>query len=118
MSAVQSIEKCDYILVTHSHFDHLLDVPPIVIKTGAMSPALSTPGGCCSHSVFLADLIQTVHPGDTSALEEYDVRVFPSNTHGYPGSPRDNSPDPQVRLSRHGITAWISAAATISRREA
>ena len=33
----QHIPRCDFVLVTHSHFDHLMDVPAVVHHTGALA---------------------------------------------------------------------------------
>ena len=38
------IPHCDYVLVTHPHFDHLLDVPEVVAQTGAV--ACGSPNTC------------------------------------------------------------------------
>ena len=32
----EKIKKADHILITHAHYDHLLDVPAIAIQTGAL----------------------------------------------------------------------------------
>jgi L-ascorbate metabolism protein UlaG (beta-lactamase superfamily) len=46
--------KIDGILVTHGHFDHLLDVPPIAIRTGAQVLASRS-------SIFLAEAADLPH---------------------------------------------------------
>jgi L-ascorbate metabolism protein UlaG (beta-lactamase superfamily) len=85
MEAVQSVEKCDYILVTHSHFDHLLDVAPIVLKTGAIVTGSYNTRQLLVSLGVSADLLQTVHLGDRLWLEEFDVRVFPFEHARIPG---------------------------------
>ena len=93
MSAVQSIEKCDYILVTHSHFDHLLDVPPIVLKTGAIVYRLVQHTPAAGFTRRYPDLIQTVHLGDRLCARRVRVsECFPSNTTASPDSTPDALP--------------------------
>ncbi|MHB0870884.1 MAG: MBL fold metallo-hydrolase, partial [Chloroflexota bacterium] len=38
------LPRCNYVLVTHSHWDHLMDVPEVVLNTGAT--ALGSPNSC------------------------------------------------------------------------
>ena len=32
----QHVKECSHILVSHTHFDHFMDVPEIAVHTGAM----------------------------------------------------------------------------------
>ena len=85
LTAVQVIKKCNYIMVTHSHFDHLLDVPSIFQKTGAK--VFGSPNTqCLLASLGVApSLIQTVKPGDSLSLGEFNIRVFPFEHARVPG---------------------------------
>ena len=72
------ISKADYILITHTHMDHVLDVPYIARKTGA------TVIGTESTSNFARDngvpdaQILTVGGGDDLQLRGFSVQVIPS----------------------------------------
>ena len=72
------ISKADYILITHTHMDHVLDVPYIARKTGA------TVIGTESTSNFARDngvpdaQILTVGGGDDLQLHGFSVQVIPS----------------------------------------
>ncbi|MDE3187855.1 MAG: MBL fold metallo-hydrolase [Acidobacteriota bacterium] len=72
------ISKADYILITHTHMDHVLDVPYIARKTGA------TVIGTESTSNFARDngvpdaQILTVCGGDDLQLHGFSVQVIPS----------------------------------------
>ena len=71
--------RMDAILVTHGHFDHLLDVPAVMVKTGARVVA----------SGSSIDLIRrlpdsgassgdTVRPGDVRRIGPWKIRVLPA----------------------------------------
>lgn len=72
------IRKSDYILITHTHMDHVLDMPYIARKTGA------TVIGTESTSNFARDngvpdaQILTVAGGDDLQLHGFSVKVIPS----------------------------------------
>lgn len=75
----QVIPRADHILITHSHYDHLLDAPGLAITSGAViygSPhtcALSRLSGVPSAQ------IHPVQPGDTLDLGSFSVKVIPAN---------------------------------------
>ena len=84
-AASQSITRCDYILVTHSHFDHLLDAPPIARRTGARLFGSPNTARLSIALGISPDKVQTVHSGDTLTLGNFAVRVFPFEHPRLPG---------------------------------
>jgi L-ascorbate metabolism protein UlaG (beta-lactamase superfamily) len=83
--AVRALGPYDCLLVTHSHFDHLLDVPSLKPKEGAEiigSPntrALLATLGVPGHR------IQTVGPGDELGCGNFKIKVFASEHAPVPG---------------------------------
>jgi L-ascorbate metabolism protein UlaG (beta-lactamase superfamily) len=73
--------RCDFILVTHSHWDHLLDVPCIALRTGAM--VLGSPNTCqiVAACGVPAEQIRQVGIGEQVALGAFDCEVLAAN-HG------------------------------------
>jgi L-ascorbate metabolism protein UlaG (beta-lactamase superfamily) len=73
----QVLPRCDDVLTTHAHFDHLLDVPALAERTGAM--AYGTPNACALLRAcgLPAAQTRTLTPGDTLSLGPFQVRVWP-----------------------------------------
>ena len=70
------IPRCDFVLVTHCHFDHFLDIPGILENTGAA--AFGSANTCQLLWLFnLPDSqVNEVKVGDRLSLGEFAVEVF------------------------------------------
>ncbi len=72
----EKIGQCDDVLITHAHFDHLMDVPEIVRATGA------TAWGCSNTRQLLLALgvpqhqIRVMSAGDAERLDSVGVEVI------------------------------------------
>jgi L-ascorbate metabolism protein UlaG (beta-lactamase superfamily) len=76
--AAHSPPRADLIVVSHSHFDHLLDVPSIALATGAqVMGSLSTARVARASGLIDARIIP-VKGGEDYAFASYSVRVIPS----------------------------------------
>jgi L-ascorbate metabolism protein UlaG (beta-lactamase superfamily) len=72
------VSRADYILVTHTHYDHVLDVPHIVLKTHCtVIGTESTENVMRAYSVPEGQLI-TVRGGEDYDFGVFSVRVIPS----------------------------------------
>lgn len=72
------IRRADYILVHHSHADHLMDVPYIARKTGAtVIGTESTINAVRAYGIQARQLI-TVQGGEDYEFGTFSVRVIPS----------------------------------------
>jgi len=72
------IKKVDFILVTHTHYDHVLDVPYIALKTHAtVIGTESTENVVRAYGVPEEQLI-TVRGGEDYDFGDFSVKVIPS----------------------------------------
>ncbi|MEO1241065.1 MAG: MBL fold metallo-hydrolase [Pseudomonadota bacterium] len=74
----QTISKADFILVHHSHFDHLGDVPYIAKKTGAKVIGTETTMTILRAYGVPDDQLYAVGGGEDYQFENFSVRVVPS----------------------------------------
>ena len=72
------IDRVDYILVHHSHFDHLSDVPYIASKTGAKVIGTETTCNILRAYGIAESQLITVKGGEDYQFEDFSVRVIPS----------------------------------------
>ncbi|MCC6147675.1 MAG: MBL fold metallo-hydrolase [Anaerolineaceae bacterium] len=74
----QYISGGDYILVTHAHYDHIMDVPPAAEKTGAV--VLGSANTCALLEIcgLPPERLQTICAGDRVELGPFQVEVFSS----------------------------------------
>ena len=76
------VDKVDFILVHHSHFDHLSDVPYIAKKTGAKVIGTETTINILRAYGIGNDQLYPVRGGEDYQFENFSVRVIPvSYTH-------------------------------------
>lgn len=73
-----TIGKADFILVHHSHFDHLADVPYIAKKTGAKVIATNESCKILRAYDIPDDQLYTVKGGEDYQFENFSVRVMTS----------------------------------------
>ena len=72
------IDKVDFILVHHSHFDHLADVPYIARKTGAKVIGTETTINILKAYGMPNEQLYPVKGGEDYQFENFSVRVIPS----------------------------------------
>lgn len=72
------ITKADFILVHHSHFDHLADVPYIAKKTGAKVIGTETTRNILRGYGIPEEQLYPVQGGEDYQFENFSVQVIPS----------------------------------------
>ena len=72
------ITRADFILVHHSHFDHLSDVPYIARKTGAKVVGTETTCNILRAYGIPDEQLYPVRGGEDYQFEKFSVRVIPS----------------------------------------
>jgi len=74
--ASEKLPECNVVLVTHSHYDHLLDVPQVLRHTGAV--AYGSPNTCQLLRIFGVPEAQVyeVHAGNKLSLGAFKVEVI------------------------------------------
>jgi len=81
----QHIGRADFVLVTHAHFDHLMDVPEVARNTGAMvlgSANTCHLAGACG---VPEEQIREIGVGQELALGRFRVWVLPAQHMQIPG---------------------------------
>lgn len=74
----QHIKKANYILVHHSHRDHIMDVPYIALKTGATVIGTESTANIMTAYGIPAENIITVKGGEDYDFGTFSLKVIPS----------------------------------------
>lgn len=105
------LPRCDAILVTHAHYDHLMDVPDIARRCGAR--VFGSPNACRLLEIcgVPAGQVQRVQAGDTLRLGEFQVQVLPAEHLAVPGfsaGPLAPRLQPPLRLRQYRLDECFS----------
>jgi len=72
------IPRADYVLVTHTHYDHILDVPHIALKTGATVIGTESTANVLRAYGVPEQQIITVRGGEDYQFPAFSLKVIPS----------------------------------------
>lgn len=75
----RNIKYCDFVLVTHSHIDHLMDVPNVVNNTGCKVYGSNNTCKLLSYSGIPETYIFEIKAGDLLNLGKFQVGVLHAN---------------------------------------
>jgi len=72
----EKLPTCDAVLVTHSHWDHLMDVPEVLIQTGAIAYGSANTCQLLRLLGVRDSQVKEVHLGEQLSLDEFTVEVI------------------------------------------
>jgi L-ascorbate metabolism protein UlaG (beta-lactamase superfamily) len=72
----EKLPECNFLLVTHSHYDHLMDVPEVLLHTGAVAYGSANTYRLLSILGVPREQLQEVHVGDQLSLGAFKVEVI------------------------------------------
>ena len=96
----EKIRASDFVLITHAHFDHIMDVPDVVHNTGAA--ALGSANACRLLAAYgvSEEQAREIKAGDKLNLKDFEVEVFRSQhmrTPGFSPGRLSSVPKPPLR---------------------
>ena len=84
-SIAEKMPKCDIILVTHAHWDHIMDVPEVVRNTGAVVAGSANTCRILEICGVPGNHINQVGVGDKFTFGHFQVEVLPAEHIHLPG---------------------------------
>jgi L-ascorbate metabolism protein UlaG (beta-lactamase superfamily) len=112
ISAIEAhIKDCSHILVSHTHFDHFMDVPEIAIKTGAK--VHGSPNTCELAQVFgvSEELVHEINAKDEFSMDGVEVKAIPAAHPWIPGYAKGRMAEtlqPPLRLRDYRMDSCLS----------
>jgi L-ascorbate metabolism protein UlaG (beta-lactamase superfamily) len=92
------VQRADAVLVTHAHYDHMLDVPEVVRQTGAQAFGSRNTCDLLANYGLPTERYTCIAAGDRLSLGPFQVEVFPARHTHTPLDRWINGPLP-VRLA-------------------
>jgi hypothetical protein len=83
------LPACDFVLVTHAHHDHAMDVPQVVLRTGARVWGSTNVCRLMRASGVAASQVQEIQAGDSLAAGPFWAQVLPAEHVRLPGIATD-----------------------------
>jgi L-ascorbate metabolism protein UlaG (beta-lactamase superfamily) len=72
----EKLPDCEFVLVTHSHWDHLMDVPELLRQRGAVAYGSANTCQLLRILGISASQIKEIHVGENLSLGAFDVQVI------------------------------------------
>lgn len=72
------IQRADFVLVTHTHYDHILDVPHVALKTRATVIGTESTANVLRAYGVPEEQLVTVRGGEDYQFKSFSLRVIPS----------------------------------------
>jgi len=107
----EQVRKCDYILVSHTHFDHFMDVPEIAMHTNADVHGSANTCKLARKLGVVDKKTHTINAGDEFDLDGIQVKVIPATHPWIPGYTRGRLQEdlkPPLRLCDYRMDTCLS----------
>jgi L-ascorbate metabolism protein UlaG (beta-lactamase superfamily) len=82
---VDTVPRCDHVLVTHAHYDHVMDVPDLARSTGAMVYGSGNTCRLLATCGVPLGQVREIQPGDELDLGPFRVQVLAAEHLPVPG---------------------------------
>ncbi len=109
--AERLVPRCDLILISHAHFDHVMDVPAITRRTGALVVGSANTCTLLRRLGVAASQLRQVGPGERLARAGFEVTVWPGDHPPIPGfmpGPLPAAQTPPLRLRDYRMDVALS----------
>ena len=114
----RTMPRCDYILVSHSHWDHVMDVPQVIRQTGAVAFGSANTGALLALHGIPGRHISAIEAGQSTTLGPFKVMVGSAH---HPPAPFLPGPGPlargirpPLRLRNYRIDTCLSFSIAVS----
>ena len=107
----EHVRECDHILVSHTHFDHFMDVPEIVMRTNAEVHGSANTCKLARKLGVPDKQTHTINAGDEFDLNGIQVKVIPASHPWIPGYTRGRLQEdlkPPLRLRGYRMDTCLS----------
>jgi L-ascorbate metabolism protein UlaG (beta-lactamase superfamily) len=107
----EKLKACDHVLVTHAHWDHLMDVPDVAANTGAAVFGSANTCRLLSLCGVRQDCIRQLAPGARIELAQFSAWAFPAEHIRLPGflpGPLPSGLRPPLRLRDYRMDGCFS----------
>jgi L-ascorbate metabolism protein UlaG (beta-lactamase superfamily) len=72
------IPRADAILITHAHYDHLLDAPALAAFTGAQVYGSANACALCRLSGLPEEQVERIYAGQSLQMGDFSIQVYPA----------------------------------------
>ena len=72
------ISRADAVLITHAHYDHLLDAPALAVSTGARVYGSANACEICQLSGLPEGQVERIYAGQSLRLPGFTIQIYPA----------------------------------------